>query len=119
MCKRAPLILAALLLFVCALAQEKPASGLLTGNVMDEKTKPIEGATVQLISFADTLNKKSVSTDKTGQFTFQDIGFGYYKLSISYVGLQPLTIDSIHFRMERFAFTRSVTALMARSATNV
>lgn len=119
MFKRTTLIFTALLCFVSAFAQEKLNSGLLSGNIMDEKKKALEGATVQLISFADSLKLKSASTDKTGQFIFQNIAFGYYKLSISYVGLQPLTIDSIHFRTERFDFNLSDIILLPRNTDNL
>ncbi|OSZ77731.1 hypothetical protein CAP36_15310 [Chitinophagaceae bacterium IBVUCB2] len=119
MLKRVSTTLTALLFFICAIAQEKPASGLLTGNVMDEKKKALEGATVQLISLADTVKRKSAVTDKTGQFTFQNVDFGHYKLSITYIGLQPLTIDSIHFRMERFDFNLADITLMPRTTDNL
>lgn len=96
------------ILFFCTAlvvsAQDKTIPGILTGNVMDSRNKALEGATVRLLSFTDTLAKRTVLTGKDGQFSFTGIPFGYYKLSFSYVGLQPLVIDSIHFRMERFDF---------------
>ena len=98
-----------------AMGQDKAISGILTGNVMDSKNKALEGASVQLISFSDTLNKRSLTTDKAGEFTFSSIQFGYYKLSISYVGLQVLTIDSIHFRTERFDFNLTDIVLKPKS----
>lgn len=97
------------------MGQDKAISGILTGNVMDSKNKALEGASVQLISFSDTLNKRSLTTDKAGEFTFSSIQFGYYKLSISYVGLQVLTIDSIHFRTERFDFNLTDIVLKPKS----
>ncbi len=119
MFKKVTIILVVLLAGLCAVAQEKLASGLMTGNVMDEKKKALEGATVQLVSFTDTLKRKLVTTDKTGQFTFNGVDFGYYKLNITYIGLQPLTIDSIHFRTERYDFNLSDITLMPRSTDNL
>ncbi len=67
----------------------------------------------------DSLNKKSASTDKTGQFTFTGIAFGYYKLAITYVGLQPMVIDSINFRTERYDFNLTDITLKPRSTDNL
>lgn len=119
MFKRTTFLFATVLFVFIAAAQEKAVLGLLTGNIMDEKKKALEGATVQLIAFTDSLNKQSVSTDKTGQFTFSAIPFGYYKLSISYIGLQPLTIDSIYFRTERYDFNMSDIILQPRTTDNL
>jgi len=96
-------------------AQVKSVSGLLTGNVMDSRSKALEGATVRLISFTDTLSNRTMLTDKTGQFSFSGIRFGYYKLSVSFVGLQPLTLDSIYFRTERFDFNMADITLKPKS----
>lgn len=119
MLKRAALLITTVLFVLAAAAQQNAVLGLLTGNVMDEKKKALEGATVQLISFTDSLNKRTVSSDNTGQFTFQAIPFGYYKLSISYIGLQPLTLDSIYFRTERYDFNMSDLILQPRTTDNL
>ncbi len=113
---RRSIFLTITILFIAgtAISQDKAIAGLLTGNVMDSKNKPLEGATVRLFSF-DTLNKHSVLTDKAGEFNFSGIKFGYYKLSISYVGLQTLTIDSLNFRTERFDFNLSDIILKPKS----
>jgi len=78
--------------------------GIITGNILDEKKKALDGATVQLIPFADSSLFKAAFTDKDGGFTIENISFGFYKLKVSYVGFQVVTIDSIHFRAERFDF---------------
>ena len=100
-------------------AAQQAGPGILTGNIMDEKKKALDGATIQLISLADTLSAKSTSSDKTGQFNFSDISSGYYKLSISFVGLQTLTIDSISFRAERYDFNLLDIILKPRSTDNL
>jgi len=64
MLKRFPFLL---LVFICSLAgsaQVKTISGLLTGNVMDSRSKALEGATVRLISFADTLTGSTMIDSK-------------------------------------------------------
>ena len=76
-----------------AFAQPKE-SGIITANVFDSTKKALNGVSVQLISM----------TDKVGNFTLTEIPFGYYRLRLSYVGMQTITLDSIFFRTERFDF---------------
>lgn len=90
------------LLLLSATAFAQPGS--ITGTVLDEKGKALEGATVQLASLADTLRPISTTTDKEGSFSFSSIAYGYYRLRVSYVSLQPMLIDSLHFRAERSDF---------------
>ncbi|HEY0039420.1 MAG TPA: TonB-dependent receptor [Flavisolibacter sp.] len=78
--------------------------GTLSGTVLDEKGKGLESVTAQLISVPDSNSKLTATTDKTGAFTIYNIPYGYYKLRISYVGLQTKTLDSLHFRTERSDF---------------
>src|SRR5690242_15511804 len=81
MIKKATLLIAVVFWMLPAFSQNNPVSGILTGNVMDEKSKALEGATVQLIPFGDTISKKTITTDKTGHFSFSQVSFGYYKLT--------------------------------------
>jgi hypothetical protein len=55
-----------------AFSQGKDAC-IITGNVQDESRKAISGATVQLISFADSLRSKITIADKNGVFSFSGI----------------------------------------------
>ncbi len=119
MLKKATLLIAAILSSSLLWAQDRAVSGILQGNVMDEKKKALEGANVQLVPFADSSKKRSVQTDKTGQFQFSQVGFGYYKLSISYIGLQTLTLDSIYFRAERYDFNLNDITLQPRTTDNL
>ena len=85
-----------------SLGQSHP--GIIAGNLLDEKKKAVSDATVQLIPFSSDL-KKSTTTDKSGEFLLKDIPYGWYKVRISYIGYQPMLIDSIHVRAERFDFS--------------
>jgi hypothetical protein len=99
---RLPLFL--FLLFPClAMAQ----SGLITGNVLSDNKKAVDGATVVLVSMSDSLQQLASKTDKEGYFQIASVPFGYYRLKISYVGSQTLSLDSIHFRQERSDFNLS------------
>ncbi len=116
--KRLILFIAFFGLFCSAWTQAKDP-GLLTGNIMDDKKKALEGASVEIISFKDSLQKKSTLTNKTGDFSFSNISFGFYRLRISYVGMQTLTIDSINFRTERYDFNLTDITLKATSVENL
>ena len=86
---------------------------------MDEKKKALEGATVQLVPFTDSTARRTVSSDKDGSFQFTGLPLGYYKLSISYIGLQTLILDSIHFRTERYDFNLNDITLKPRTTDNL
>lgn len=79
--------------------------GIIGGNVLDEKRNAISGASVELVSLADSNLKRSLFTDKSGEFSFNSVSFGWFKLRITSIGYSPLVIDSIHVRAERFDFS--------------
>ena len=110
------LILLVVLASFTALAQD--SSGLITGSIIDEKRKPVEGATIQLVSLENG-NARSIVSDKDGSFEITDISFGYKRLVISSVGFQQLTIDSIYFRAERFDFNLNDVILKPSTAENL
>jgi hypothetical protein len=119
MLKRTVCFLIAALFVIVVSGQNKPASGILTGNIMDERKKALEGASSELILLTDSLKKQSVLTDKDGSFSFQDIAYGHYRLRITYVGLQPLIIDSIYFRAERSDFNLSNLILKPKNSESL
>ena len=80
------------------------APGIIAGNVLDEKGRAVKDATVELVPLADTLKKRAMVADKDGSFSFSGIGYGYYRVKVSYVGFKLLSIDSINVRAERFDF---------------
>jgi outer membrane receptor protein involved in Fe transport len=94
-------------------------TGTVTGTVWDEKGKALENATVQLLSAADSNYKKTTVTDKSGMFFISDIFFGYYKIRLSYVGLQSITVDSIFFRTERADFNLTDIILKPQQLANL
>lgn len=86
---------------------------------MDERSKALPGATVEMINLEDTLSKRITLTDADGAFSFENVRFGYYRLHIMFVGLQPLSIDSIYFRQERADFNLSDLVLKALTTENL
>lgn len=109
---------AALLIFFSLLgfelfAQENP--GLIVGSVLDEKSRALEGATVQLYSIADSLQSRMVLTDPNGSFRISGIPFGYYRLKVSYVGYTAMRFDSIYFREDRYDFNMNDIVLRSQN----
>ncbi len=77
-------------------------SGTISGTLIDEKQKPITGASVELILIGDSIPLKGVVSDKDGGFSFYSIAFGKYRIKISSVGFKTLSIDSVSLRADRY-----------------
>jgi hypothetical protein len=95
-------------------AQSSPI-GVLMGNVMDDRSKALASATVELTALQNGEIKKTVVTDKDGAFQISNIPFGMYNLKVSFVGFNTLTLDSINFRTERYDFNLNDLVLQPRS----
>ncbi|MBL0133796.1 MAG: hypothetical protein IPP79_07225 [Chitinophagaceae bacterium] len=54
-------------------------AGSIGGTLIDEKQKPVTGASVELIPVGDSIPLKGVVSDKDGGFTFYTIAFGKYR----------------------------------------
>ncbi|HEU4609590.1 MAG TPA: hypothetical protein VFS31_15840, partial [Chitinophagaceae bacterium] len=52
-------------------------------------------------------------------FEINSIGYGYYKLRISFSGLQPVMLDSIHVREERYDFNLNDIVLKSGASANL
>ncbi|WP_046369954.1 outer membrane beta-barrel protein [Flavihumibacter petaseus] len=80
------LTLALILLSFFSFAQNP--QGSLTGKIADTQGKPFEGATVSLLKAADSTLVKTISTDKSGQFRFDELPAGNYLIKSTAVGFQ-------------------------------
>lgn len=95
--------------------QKQTTSGLISGNVLDEKRSAVAGVSVELILLVDSSLRKGTITTKDGSFIFNSIAFGIYKLRISFTSFQTLIIDSISIRPERFDFSLNDIVLKTSS----
>lgn len=111
---RLPFLVILLVFSFPVLAQPRD-QGMLGGNLLDENKKAIEGATVALIPYRDSLQQRQLLSDKNGSFHFNNIPLGYYRLRLTYSGKQALQIDSIWFRAERNDFNLGDLVLKARN----
>jgi outer membrane receptor for ferrienterochelin and colicin len=88
-------------------AQQKP-EGMIVGNVLDTTTgKPMEGVTVEVRLQNNVAIKKTFITKADGYFAFSNLPFGYYSLSLSYIGFGKFRMDSIYLRADRYDFNLS------------
>ena len=71
------------LLTLCLPAQEK--TGVISGTVTDQARKPVEAATVQLLTAGSNVLVKSAVTNKQGVFEIEKLAAGKYLISISAV----------------------------------
>lgn len=86
----APLVLALLLALFAAALRAQPATGLVTGFVLDTRTSAyLEGAEVTVAGTA--LN---ATTDRTGRFELRGVPLGSAQLSVAYPGLPGVTASA-------------------------
>jgi len=92
--------------YIVNLFGQTSGNGIIAGNLLDEKSAAVAGATVELLPYLDSVNfHKGTVSNNGGEFSFAGLSFGYYRLRISSLGFKPLVIDSIHVRAERFDFS--------------
>jgi hypothetical protein len=94
-------------IFSCINAAGQSASpGIIAGNLLDEKSKAVSGATIELLALADTnLLRQTAASSTNGEFQFNNLSFGFYRLRVSYIGFKPIVVDSINVRTERYDFS--------------
>lgn len=99
---------AALFILLClpvALCAQNTGPGLVIGSIMDaDNSKAIEGAGVRIILISDTVVQRNQLSLKDGEFLFDKLPFGYYRLQVNALGYANRIIDSIHIREDRFDF---------------
>ena len=87
----------------------------IQGTVKGPDGKPISGAEVRIEGMKDTKALKSVKTDKKGNYVFNDVAVGTYKLT-TWVNKVPTQIGNVKSRSEgivRVDFDIKATAAQA------
>ncbi len=70
----------------------KFATGKISGVVTDSTTsKPVEFATVSLVSIATGKPVDGTVTDARGRFTLSRVAYGSYSVTVSFIGYEPYT----------------------------
>jgi len=88
-------LLAVMLLgmFLCKQDVMAQGSGSIVGIVRNEQNEPLPGVTVQS-------NKRIVTTDAGGAFSFNALPEGEYSLSLSYVGYAGQQLNNLHLKAD-------------------
>lgn len=118
MIQRALLSLLFLFPLVISAQVNIPGPGIVIGNVLDaDNSKAIGGATVRIFLIADSSTGYTQLSGKDGDFLFDKLPFGYYRLQVSATGYSNLSLDSIYIRQERFDFDLNDIRLSKRAST--
>src|SRR5260370_23436966 len=88
------LVVVLLILFLISPANAQPFGGAINGTVTDPSGAVVPGAQVKATNKATSIDYASESTSD-GQFVFQDLPVGMYKVSIVANGFPTLEVDSI------------------------
>ena len=82
-----------------------PNPGIVIGSILDgDNSKAIPGANVRMLLLSDSAIQRNQLSLKNGEFLFDKLPFGYYRLQVTAVGYASLSMDSIYIRQERFDF---------------
>lgn len=100
-----PVILFFLFFTTGVFAQQGESKAVIAGNILDDGNgKAVSGATVSIKLMADTSRSQSFISDENGEFIFEQLPYGYYRLQVKMTGYAPVRIDSIYIREERTDF---------------
>lgn len=91
--------------------------GAINGTVTDPSGAVLSGATVKATNIATGVSLDTTSTSD-GQFSFQDLPLGSYKISVSASGFTPSTIDHVPVTAGS-VYTLPVKMKMGSSTTTV
>ncbi len=102
---------------LCA-QNNNPNPGIVIGSILDaDNSKAIAGANVSIVLLSDSSVQRNQQSLKDGEFIFDKLPFGYYRLQVTSVGYTSLSLDSIYIRQERFDFDLNDIKLNKKSAT--
>lgn len=74
--------------FAFNFAQAQATTAKISGRVVDNNQKGIDGATVFLLSATDSILVKTTLADPDGSFSFASIKNGQYRIKVTYIGYQ-------------------------------
>ncbi|WP_158512947.1 TonB-dependent receptor [Flavisolibacter tropicus] len=92
--------------------------GTVSGKVTDSLQRPLEGATVLLVTGAKEVTVKSALSDDKGAFVLEKIKFGTYKLIVSMTGFSKETGVTVILNEEKNTINVGTVKLM-NAATNL
>ncbi len=81
-----------LFLFTCELFGQTSTSGVIQGTVADQTNAVVPGATVEIHNPVSGYSR-TVTTDSSGKFSFPNVPFNPYHLTVSVKGFAPYSQD--------------------------
>src|SRR2546430_5084473 len=106
-----------LTLVVAVTANSQTFRGAINGTVTDPSGAAVPNATVTAIESATSIEHSTV-TSTEGQFAFQDIPLGLYKVSVTATGFPTNTIDKVDV-VAGSIYTLNVQLKLGQSSTTV
>ncbi|HET9744617.1 MAG TPA: TonB-dependent receptor [Chitinophagaceae bacterium] len=89
-----------LIISSCLIIAQSPERGRITGKIIDEQQKPIEGATAELIRATDSSLVKVAISNKMGFVEFENIRFGSYVIRVTHINHQRSFSSMVAFSAE-------------------
>jgi hypothetical protein len=89
-----------LLLFSCLFSFSQ-STGSVSGKVSDSLQRPLEGATILLVTSENGVPIKTALSDGAGSFVLEPIKPGRYKLLVSMTGFHPYSDSTIFINEEK------------------
>src|SRR5712671_4414136 len=91
--KRVLVILTLLMLFV-AVVNAQTFRGAINGTILDPSGAAVPGASVKATDIATGVSRTTVSTSD-GQYAFQDLPLGTYRVNVSSKGFRDTAVDKV------------------------
>lgn len=90
-----------LFLLACYDLQAQTASGTISGKISDASQKPLEGATVLLVTARDSVITRSMLSADNGSFIFEKVKPGSYKVQVTLTGFYKYTSEPVTVNAEK------------------
>ncbi|MEN0053239.1 MAG: outer membrane beta-barrel protein [Mucilaginibacter sp.] len=84
-----------LTLFVFHIADAQTSDGKISGSVLDDARKPLDGATVILLIAKDSVVVGTKLADQDGSFSFQNLKYNTYAVKVTYIGYKNYKSDPV------------------------
>ncbi len=75
--------------------------GKITGSVLDETKKPLDGATVILLAAKDSTVVSSQLVNRDGSFAFQNLKDNIYQIRATYIGFKNYQSSNVVVRGQK------------------
>ena len=85
---------AVVILLVAGFSHAQTFRGAINGNVVDPSGAVVSGAEVRAINNGTGVTLTTASTSE-GQFAFQDLPLGSYKITVNAPGFQAVNVDNV------------------------